>query len=341
MTLGGRCKGLQIIATKDFESDLWTSAITSVTELRGLGPAARNLDDKPRIGWGQLIDAASRADARRRSSLSNAKDNGNDPSHFVAGLPKNFAYPVLSAMAAHSAPNESGVYESLARGLVRRTSFLKGVVSSGTLPAETRPEIALVGRSNVGKSSLINMVLNRKALAYTSKTPGKTKEYNYFTVNDAPDIEKFTRYGDEIKGRRDLDSFYIVDMPGFGYAKVPGETRDRWREFTREFVGGRRTLRLVLHLVDSRHGLVADHYVTRRERGGAAVGDGYVLVLTKADKNDKTGLGKVPKGVMEQVREGMREAGVGGRPIIVTSKETKLGRDEVWRYIGQAVDPDW
>ena len=190
------------------------------------------------------------------------------------------------------------------------------------------------------------MITARKTLAYTSKRPGKTQQFNYFAVNDKVDVERELRYGDDIKGEKDFDSFYICDLPGFGYAKVPESQRREWGGFMREYFEGRRNLRVVFHLIDSRHGVVDEDERIMGECaeifGGGKKGTIYVVVLTKADKNVKGGAngggGKAGGGVIKMVRDKMREKGVGGNPIIVTSSETKLGRDDMWRYLRLAAD---
>ena len=163
------------------------------------------------------------------------------------------------------------------------------------------------------------MITARKTLAYTSKRPGKTQQFNYFAVNDKVDVERELRYGDDIKGEKDFDSFYICDLPGFGYAKVPESQRREWGGFMREYFEGRRNLRVVFHLIDSRHGVVDEDERIMGECaeifGGGKKGTTYVVVLTKADKNVKGGAngggGKAGGGVIRMVRDKMREKGVG------------------------------
>ncbi|GMH52010.1 hypothetical protein TrRE_jg5555, partial [Triparma retinervis] len=258
------------------------------------------------------------------------------------GGPQNVVYSVLNAMTTFPANNNDGTYEALANALVRRVHFVKGAVGMEGCPKGDRGEVAFIGRSNVGKSSLVNMITARKTLAYTSKRPGKTQQFNYFAVNDKVDVEREIRYGDEVGGSKDFDSFYICDLPGFGFAAVPDSQRRSWGAFMREYFGGRRNLRVVFHLVDSRHGLVDEDERIMGECaetfGGGKKGAMYVVVLTKADKNVKGGEGKAKGGVIGKVRETMREKGVGGNPIIVTSSETKLGRDDMWRYLRLAAD---
>ncbi|MEM9357525.1 MAG: ribosome biogenesis GTP-binding protein YihA/YsxC, partial [Pseudomonadota bacterium] len=113
--------------------------------------------------------------------------------------------------------------------------FIRGIPSLDFLTAADRPEIAFAGRSNVGKSSLINAIANRKSLARTSNTPGRTQELNFFTVG--------------------AGDFYFVDMPGYGFAKAPKSKVDAWTSLIKDYLRGRTTLRRVFVLVDARHGL--------------------------------------------------------------------------------------
>lgn len=203
--------------------------------------------------------------------------------------------------------------------------------------------VCLYRRSNVGKSSLVNMVTNRKSLAFTSKRPGKTQQFNFFSVNDKPGKEKEIRYGDKIKGEPDRDSFYIVDLPGFGFAKVPDEQRKEWADFMREYLAKRKTLKVVFHLVDGRHGPIDEDMTIMKQVGESLPKNvAYVVVLTKADKNikgaTKKKVGKVPIDVLNGLRETMRANKVGNAPVIVTSAETKLGRDDIWRYLRLAAE---
>ena len=142
--------------------------------------------------------------------------------------------------------------------------FLKGVVAVDGLPVPDRPEIAFAGRSNVGKSSLINAVCKRKALARTSNTPGRTREINYFTI--------------------DQDA-YLVDMPGYGFAKVPKELVAGWTRLIEAYLRGRTSLKRTFLLIDSRHGVKKNDLEIMKQLDQAAVL--YQIVLTKADKIKK------------------------------------------------------
>lgn len=140
--------------------------------------------------------------------------------------------------------------------------FVRGVPTLEFLPDADRPEIAFAGRSNVGKSSLINGLVNQHGLARTSNTPGRTQELNFFTAPEAP--------------------FYIVDLPGYGYAKAPKDKVDAWGVVLRDYLRGRVTLRRVFVLIDSRHGIkpVDEEILDLLDEAAVT----YQAVLTKIDK---------------------------------------------------------
>ena len=144
-----------------------------------------------------------------------------------------------------------------------RVEFLLSAPSLDFLPEADFPEVAFAGRSNVGKSSLLNALTGRRAIARTSVTPGRTQELNFFEVGEP------TR-------------FRLVDMPGYGFAKAPVKTVARWRRLVRDFLRGRPCLKRTLVLIDSRHGIKPPDAEMMTMLDEAAVG--YRLVLTKADK---------------------------------------------------------
>ena len=139
--------------------------------------------------------------------------------------------------------------------------FITGAADPGGLPPPGAPEIAFAGRSNVGKSSLINAVAGRKALARVSNTPGRTQQVNFFAVDDA---------------------MIVVDLPGYGYAAAPKDTVAGWTDLIRLYLKGRVTLRHVLLLIDGRHGVKPNDHEIMTMLDRAAVP--YQIVLTKADK---------------------------------------------------------
>ena len=139
--------------------------------------------------------------------------------------------------------------------------FVKGVVSMAALPPADRPEVCFAGRSNVGKSSLINALTNRKNLARSSNTPGRTQEINYFTMGE---------------------SRFLVDLPGYGYAEAPVAIVAKWQALLKQFLQGRATLRRAFVLIDTRHGVKAVDEEIMALLDRAAVT--FQVVMTKADK---------------------------------------------------------
>ena len=145
--------------------------------------------------------------------------------------------------------------------IIKDIQFIKGATRWEHLPVDGLPEVAFVGRSNVGKSSLLNMLAGRKKLARTSRTPGKTQEFNYYLVNQR---------------------LYFVDLPGYGYARAAKTDIRRWSALTRRYLRGRPELARVCLLIDSRHGAKDSDREIMAELDRAAVS--YQAVLTKADK---------------------------------------------------------
>lgn len=156
------------------------------------------------------------------------------------------------------------------RVFARPWIFLRGAPSLKFLPPEGPPEIAFAGRSNVGKSSLINALTRQKALARTSNTPGRTQQLNFFVPDG------FSGAAD------DLPPLAIVDMPGYGYARAPKKLVEQWTQLVFDYLRGRSTLKRVFLLVDSRHGLKKNDLEALDALDKAAVS--YQIVLTKADK---------------------------------------------------------
>ncbi|GAB5454595.1 MAG: ribosome biogenesis GTP-binding protein YihA/YsxC [Henriciella sp.] len=190
--------------------------------------------------------------------------------------------------------------------------FVLGAASLTQLPDGNRPEIAFAGRSNVGKSSLINAVLNRKNLARSSAEPGKTRELNYFDVGEG--------------------KFWLVDLPGFGYAKVSREQQAKWVQVTKRYLRGRANLRRVFLLVDSRRGLMDTDLETMAMLNTAAVT--YQIVLTKADKIKKTALDAETTKIQTTLKKNPA-----AHPIVrVTSSEKGFGIPELRAEIGQIAE---
>jgi GTP-binding protein len=189
--------------------------------------------------------------------------------------------------------------------------FLKSAPGRKFLPDPDYPEIAFAGRSNVGKSSLLNALTNRKGLARTSNTPGRTQELNFFDVGSPPQIR-------------------LVDMPGYGFAEAPKDLVKRWRFLVNDFLRGRAVLRRSIVLVDSRHGLKPVDVEIMDMLDTAAVN--YQVVLTKADKVKPTELAKT----LERSTEAAGKHAAAHPQLIATSSETGLGIAELRTAILEA-----
>jgi GTP-binding protein len=183
-------------------------------------------------------------------------------------------------------------------------TFLKSAPELKFLPDPTVPEIAFAGRSNVGKSSLLNKLTNRASLARTSNTPGRTQELNFFEI------------GDPIRLR-------LVDMPGYGFAKAPKDVARKWRFLVNDYLRGRQVLKRALVLIDSRHGVKDIDREIMKMLDDAAVS--YRLILTKADKIKASELAAVQAATEAEARK--RPA---AHPeVIATSSEGGLGMDRL------------
>lgn len=177
-----------------------------------------------------------------------------------------------------------------------------GVTS--VLPKNDKVEIAFAGKSNVGKSSLINALMNRKALARTSAQPGKTQTINFYNVNDA---------------------VYLVDLPGYGYAKVSQAEKEKWGKLIERYLHGSKQLRAVFLLIDIRHEPSAND----RQMYDWILHNGYepIIIATKLDKIKRSQVAKQVK----LVKEGLQV--LPGTVVIPFSAETKQGRDEIWEVM--------
>lgn len=177
------------------------------------------------------------------------------------------------------------------------------------LPQNMHPEFAFSGKSNVGKSSLINALMNRKSLARTSAQPGKTQTINFYHINDA---------------------LYFVDLPGYGYAKVPVEEKAKWGKMIERYLKKSDMLKCVFLLVDIRHEPSAND----KQMYAWIKSNGYVPVVI-ATKSDKLKRSQLPKHV-KMVREGLEAEK--GNLVIPFSAVTKQGREEIWELIGQMAE---
>jgi GTP-binding protein len=183
-------------------------------------------------------------------------------------------------------------------------TFVKGVVAIDDLPRDERAEIAFAGRSNVGKSSLLNALTGRTSLARVSITPGRTRELNFFTLGK-----------DEV--------LYLVDMPGYGYAKASKAEVKGWTRLVRDYLRGRRELKRVFLLIDARHGLKDNDRETMTLMDEAAIS--YQAVLTKADKPKAAELAEV----VEKVSAELAKRPAAYPEAIVTSARTGAGIPEL------------
>jgi GTP-binding protein len=191
-------------------------------------------------------------------------------------------------------------------------AFLKSAPGLKFLPDAIVPEVAFAGRSNVGKSSLLNKLTNRRDLARTSNTPGRTQELNFFDV------------GQPMRLR-------LVDMPGYGFAKAPKDVAKKWRFLVNDYLRGRQALKRTLLLIDSRHGAKDIDLEVMKMLDDAAVS--YHLVLTKADKIKASELEAVEQDTAAEARKHP----AAHPEIITTSSETGLGIEQLRRAVLEAV----
>jgi GTP-binding protein len=191
---------------------------------------------------------------------------------------------------------------------IKSAVFVTSAARAAQFPDTVLPEVAFAGRSNVGKSSLLNRLVNRNRLALTGQTPGKTRLVNFFLVND---------------------SFFLVDLPGYGFARVSQAEKRRWAAVTDDYLQGREQLKLVVLLLDIRHAPTADDQAMYNWLVHFQVP--AVIVAAKADK--------VARGRWQARIEEIRKVlGLGPRgPVIPFSAQTGQGWEELWQLIAQYV----
>jgi len=203
-------------------------------------------------------------------------------------------FPIVEALEPHS-------IEAGRKLFAAETRFLKGVVAMSGLPPADRCEICFAGRSNVGKSSLINALTGRKALARASNTPGRTQEINFFETA--------------------VQSHYLVDLPGYGYANAPLAVVEKWQNLLKQYLSGRQSLRRAFVLIDARHGIKSVDGDILSLLDAAAVT--FQVVLTKADKVKEAERAKI----ISQVRTKLASHPAAFPELLVTSSEKGWGID--------------
>ncbi|MBK6527677.1 MAG: YihA family ribosome biogenesis GTP-binding protein [Crocinitomicaceae bacterium] len=189
---------------------------------------------------------------------------------------------------------------------ITRAEFVLSNTDYHKCPNPTMPEYAFIGRSNVGKSSLINMLCGRKSLAKTSGTPGKTQLINHFLIND---------------------NWYLVDLPGYGYAKVGKSTSRTWQKFLADYILNRENLMNVFVLIDSRHEPQKIDLEFMGWLGEQQVP--FAMIFTKLDKLNATGKGKFLEAYKKEMLQTWEEL----PPIFVSSSVSSEGKEEILAYI--------
>ena len=209
-------------------------------------------------------------------------------------------------------PISAEAIEKGRRLFTRAWTFSRGSPDLDHLPPDDRPEIAFAGRSNVGKSTLINALVGQLRLARASNTPGRTQELNFFTEPE--------------------DSVYLVDMPGYGFAQAPKDKVAAWNSTLRGYLSGRRTLLRVILLVDARHGLKPADEEMMSLLDTAA--DSYQVILTKADKISQTDLARTTA----LTTQALAKHPAAYPSVIATSAETGMGFEELRAVIAKLLD---
>lgn len=205
--------------------------------------------------------------------------------------------------------------------IIKKAAYVISSPSVDVCPKADRPEFAFIGRSNVGKSSLINMLCNNNKLAKISVTPGKTQNINHF------DIESATKPGAKTATR-----WYLVDLPGYGYAKIAQTTRKGWTKMIEDYLRKRQNLANVFVLIDSRHEPQKIDIEFVNELGGWQVP--FTLVFTKADKEKPTVVQRNVKAFFDEMLKTWQFL----PQAFVTSANTKQGREEMLKFIAEQIE---
>ncbi|NMA00962.1 MAG: YihA family ribosome biogenesis GTP-binding protein [Clostridia bacterium] len=192
--------------------------------------------------------------------------------------------------------------------IIKSSEFIISAVGKKQYPEEGLPEIALAGRSNVGKSSLINKVINRKNLARTSSKPGKTQTLNFYLINQ---------------------EFYFVDFPGYGFAKVSNEVKEQWSQFIEEYLSQREVLKGVIHIIDVRHPPTNDDCMMYEWLTHYQIPT--LVVATKADKISRGNWQKHLKEIKKKMKISSNQ------PVVLFSAETGQGLEEIHQWVEQMV----
>lgn len=194
---------------------------------------------------------------------------------------------------------------------IKSAVFIKSSPGADLCPQDNRPEFAFIGRSNVGKSSLVNMLVSRKGLAQISSTPGKTKLINHYLINEA---------------------WYLVDLPGYGYAKTAKSFRDKFDKMLRNYLSQRKQLVNTFLLIDSRHEPILSDLEFMEWLGVSQIP--FTIVFTKTDKSGKTELQRTMSRYKKRLLEFWEEL----PPIIMSSSETNQGRKEILEMIDEQLN---
>jgi len=196
---------------------------------------------------------------------------------------------------------------------IKDVEFVASFLKESACPKDGRPEFAFIGRSNVGKSSLINMLTNKKGLAKVSVTPGKTQLLNFFEINN---------------------KWYLVDLPGYGYARASKDKKDTFSKMIRGYLEMRTTLYIAFVLIDIRHPLQKIDQEFLEWCGEKSVP--YAIIFTKADKLGKKQIHENVKFIVDELLVTWHEL----PPYFISSSETKQGKDEILAYIDSILKAD-